>query len=114
MNADTEYKELVRQWIAAETKMQECNEQMRQLRDTKHGLNERLAKILQDRSLEVIPTSEGVIRLCKKRNYENLTFKYLEKWLPSIIAEPTQSQLLVQLLKDKREIRENYELTLSK
>jgi seryl-tRNA synthetase len=102
----------LQQWISIDNQLKQLTEKMRELREKKNELTQSISKQMHEKSEDTILTTEGTIRLIKKREYENISFKYLEKWLPVIITDSAQSELLIRLLREKREIKETDDISL--
>ena len=104
-------EQLIQQWVHIDQRQKQLNDELRELRRHKTDINARLTQLLVEQHITAVPTSEGELKLIKKHNYENLTFKYLEATLPTIIADSSQTKKLIQALRDKRTIHDTYELT---
>jgi hypothetical protein len=108
-----DYKTTVQAWVNADNQMRILGEKMRDLREQKANLSDSLAAFLKSKSLDAIPTTEGPLRLVKRREYEHLTFKFLEKWLPTLLTERSETELILAILKEKRSVKETMEIVRS-
>jgi hypothetical protein len=105
-----DYKETVRAWVHADNQLRLLGEKTRELREKKSELGASLAAFLTAKSMDSIPTTEGALRLVRRREYEHLTFKYLERWLPTLLSDSAEAELVLAMLKDKRQVKETTEL----
>jgi len=90
------------QWISFDNELKLLNEKIKQLRNKKHELEEKLfAKHAINSSVKV---GDGALKFTHTRTATPLTFKYLEKSLGEIIKNEAQFKLIMNHIKNQREI----------
>ena len=105
MNID----EQIKKWVMIDDQLKLINEQTQKLRVVKQKLTE---NIVNNHSLlnKNIPISGGQLKIVNNKSVQNITFKYLETCLREIIKNETQIQQIIQYIKNKREIKNNFEI----
>ncbi len=89
------------QWIQIDNRLKEVNEYARQLRSKRDQLEDYIIKnnIVNDR-----------VKVVDSKQYEPLTFKYLEMRLDEIIKNKDQLQQIVEYIKKRRTVTVSKEL----
>jgi hypothetical protein len=97
----------VQQWVTADNQLKLLNDKTKVLRQLKHDLTEKLTNYAtQNNSLNsTINISDGRLRFAKMNSYAPLTFKYIEQSLGEIIHNPEQVKLIVNHLRENREVK---------
>ena len=97
----------IQQWVSIDNQLKLLNEKMKDLRDKKNHLTENLTKyaVSNDLTKTAIPITDGKLRFVNTRVAEPLTFKYLEKTLKEVIKNESQVSIIMERIREKREIR---------
>ena len=97
----------VQQWVSIDNQLKLLNEKIKDLRDKKNHIAENLTKyaISNDLTKTTIPITDGKLRFVTTRVAEPLTFKYLEKTLKEVIKNESQVSIIMERIREKREIR---------
>jgi len=103
MNFDSQ----VQQWILIDNQLKNLNEKTKELREKRTMLTSNIANYASTNNLtdKLIQISDGKLKITNTKTSEPLTFKYIEKTLAEIIKNETQVKLIIEHLKQKREIK---------
>lgn len=101
------FESQVQQWVSADNQLKLLNEKMKGLRQLKHDLTDKLKTYAsQNNTLNrTINISDGRLRFANMNTYEPLTFKYIEQSLGEIIHNPEQVKLIINHLRENREVK---------
>jgi hypothetical protein len=101
------FESQVQQWVSADNQLKLLNEKMKLLRQLKHDLTEKLkSHASQNDTLNrTINISDGRLRFANINTYEPLTFKYIAQSLGEIIHNPEQVKLIMNHLRENREVK---------
>ena len=105
-------EEQINKWVSVDNQLKSINEQTKKLRDVKQKLSENIITYYTSRNLcdQSIQTSDGKLKIINNKSMQSITFKYLENCLREIIKNETQIQQIIQYIKNKREIKTNFEI----
>jgi hypothetical protein len=90
------------QWISFDNELKLLNEKIKQLRNKKDELEERLFAKHPNNSL--VKVGDGTLKFTHVKTATPLTFKYLEKSLGEIIKNEVQCKQIITHIKSQREI----------
>jgi hypothetical protein len=101
------FESQVQQWVTADNQLKLLNEKTKVLRQLKHDLTDKLTIYAsQNNSLNnTINITDGRLRFANINTYAPLTFKYIEQSLGEIIHNPEQVKLIVNHLRENREVK---------
>lgn len=102
-----DFETKLKKWIDLDIKHKTLNEQIKLVRNQKNELENSILHIARENKLEnkILDINEQKIKCVNSNIAEPLTFRYLEKTLPTIIKNEEQVQQIIQMLKIKREIK---------
>jgi hypothetical protein len=102
----------VKQWVALDKQLKYVNEKTRQIRESKAKLSKDICAYIQSKKWEhrTIDLADEELKFIEKREYSPLSFAYIEECLDEIIADKDQVDLIIDYLKDHREIRVSTEI----
>lgn len=97
----------IQQWVSIDNQIKLLNEKIKELRDQKSTLSENIYDYVKTNQISksTIQISDGRLRFVDTRVTEPLTFKYLEKTLGEIIKNESQVKVIMEHLKQKREVK---------
>jgi hypothetical protein len=97
----------IQQWVSLDNQLKILTDKVKDLRDRRNNLEENITKyaINHNMSNTTIPISDGKLKITKTRVPEPLTFKYLEKTLSEIIKNESQLKIIMDHVKQKRNIK---------
>ena len=101
------FESQIHQWVQIDNQLKSFNEKIKNLREQRNTLTENITKYaisnnLQNKNINI---SNERIQISNTKLAEPLTFKYLEKTLGEIIQNESQVKLIVEKLKQKRNIK---------
>jgi len=101
------FESQIQQWVQIDNQLKSFNEKIKNLREQRNALTENITKYaisnnLQNKNINI---SNERIQISNTKLAEPLTFKYLEKTLGEIIQNESQVKLIVEKLKQKRNIK---------
>ena len=101
------FENQIQQWVSLDNQIKLLNEKIKDLRDKKSTLNEEITSYATTNKLfnSTVQISDGKLKFSNTRIAEPLTFKYLEKTLGEIIKNESQVKLIMEHLKQKREVK---------
>ena len=102
----------VQQYVKLDQQIQSLQSQLKALRQEKQATQDRVAEIMianqwQKRTLDV---GQQQLALVERKQYECLSFTYLENKLTTIIPDSVQRDYVLKYLKDQREVKTVHEL----
>jgi Family of unknown function (DUF5760) len=108
--AKNEWMEQVKRWMILDTQLKYINEKTKKIREEKSDLNEKICTFLENTQTKQISTNQGRIRMTEKKEYETLSFTFLETHLSKILHDPNQVQKVIQFLKEQRTVKTSNDL----
>lgn len=103
----SQFVENIKKWVALDSQIKSVNEKVKKARISKHQLLENITHYVQKNQLEntKIEISDGELRFCNKKEYQQITFSYIETCLSNIIPDKKQVEYILNYLKEHREIK---------
>ena len=105
-------EEQIKKWVTIDDQLKIVNDQTKKLRELKQKLTENIIGYHNNHGLinKSIQINNGQLKIVNNKSMQNITFKYLETCLREIIKNETQIQQIIQYIKNKREIKNNFEI----
>ena len=97
----------IQQWVSIDNQLKILNEKIKELRDKKNALTENIinyANVKGD-TTPMIKISDGKLKFTNTKIAEPITFKYLEKTLSGVIKNESQIKIIMEHIKQKREVK---------
>jgi len=106
------FEEKIKLWIETDDKIKVLNDEIRQLREIKNEVTEKINVVinhnkLQDAQIEI---PGGKIKFAQTKVTQPITLKYVESCLSNIIQDQGQVQQIVQYIKEQREVKTSSEI----
>jgi len=97
----------IKQWVQLDNQLKELNERTKVLREKRNTLEKNITSYAASNNLSnsLVQISDGRLKFTNTKVPEPLTFKYLEKTLAEIIKNENQVKLIMEHIKQKREIK---------
>ena len=97
----------IKQWVQLDNQLKELNERTKLLREKRNTLEKNITTYAASNNLSnsTVQISDGRLKFTNTKVPEPLTFKYLEKTLGEVIKNEKQVQLIMDHIKQKREIK---------
>jgi len=102
-----DFENQINQWIQTDNRLKELNEQTKELREKRNYLEKTITTYATSNNLSrsIIEINGSKLKFTNTRVPEPLTFKYLEKSLSEIIKNENQVKLIIEHIKQKREVK---------
>jgi hypothetical protein len=115
-NTKAKFIENIQKWVVIDSQIKLINEKVKKARELKNQLLENITNYAAENNLEQtkIEISDGELRFYEKRDYQPITFKYIEESLGKLISDKKQVDYIMNYLRENREvsvskdIRRNY------
>lgn len=112
----SDFVENVQKWVTLDNQMKIINEKMKRARQLKNELVDKITKYACENELENkrIEITDGELRFYEKKEYQPITFTYVEECLGNIIQDKRQVEYIMNYLREHRnisvskDIRRNY------
>ena len=97
----------IQQWVQLDNQLKQLNEKTRELREKRNSLEEHITNYASSNNLSnaTIQISDGKLKFVNTKVQEPLTFKYLERTLSEVIKNESKVKLIMEHIKQKRNIR---------
>jgi hypothetical protein len=101
------FENQIQQWVSIDNELKILNEKVKSLRDKRNYLEENITNYatIHNMSESPIKISDGKLKITNTRVAEPLTFKYLEASLGEIIKNDSQVKMIMNHIKQKRNIK---------
>jgi hypothetical protein len=97
----------VNQWVQLDNQIKEINERVKQMREKRNTLETTITTYVASNNLSnsTMQISNGKLKFANTKVLEPITLKYLEKTLCEVIKNKNQVDLIIDHIKQKREIK---------
>jgi hypothetical protein len=101
------FESQIQQWVQIDNQLKEISEKTKALREKRNTLEENISNYVSSNNLSnaTVNISDGKLKFVNTRVPETLTFKYLEKTLSEVIKNESQVNLIMEHIKQKRNIK---------
>lgn len=101
------FESQIQQWVLLDNQIKQINEKLKELREKRNNFEENIINHAAKNNLSnsTIQISDGKLKLINTRVIEPLTFKYLDKTLGEVIKNESQVKLIMEHLKQKRNVK---------
>ncbi len=101
------FENKIQQWVHLDNQLKQLNEKTKELREKRNQLETNLTTYAETNNLSnsIIPITDGKLKFSNSKVPEPLTFKYLEKTLNEVIKNENQVKLIMEHIRQKREIK---------
>jgi hypothetical protein len=101
------FENQIQQWVTIDNQLKQINEKTKELREKRNKLEENITNYASSNNLSnaCIKISDGKLKITNTRVPEPITFKYLEKTLNEVIKNESQVKLIMEHIKQKRNIK---------
>jgi hypothetical protein len=96
----------IQRWVKLDNQIKNVNEKVKRAREVKNKLLENIVGYVESNKLEStkIEISDGELRFYEKREYQPITFTYIEESLGKLISDKKQVDCIMEYLRENREI----------
>jgi exopolysaccharide biosynthesis protein len=102
----SKFIENIQKWVMIDSQIKLINEKVKKARETKYQVLEEINTYVSENKIEntKIEISDGELRFYEKKEYQPITFGYVEDSLGKIISDKKQVDFIMNYLKENREI----------
>ena len=102
----SKFIENIQKWVTIDSQIKLINEKVKKAREIKHKLLDEINTYVSENKIEhtKIEISDGELRFYEKKEYQPITFGYVEECLGKIISDKKQVDFIINYLKENREI----------
>ena len=101
------FENQIQQWVQLDNQLKQMNERVKDLRDKRNTLEQNITSHASANNLSnaTVNIGNGKLKFVNTKVPEPLTFKYLEKTLSEVIKNENQVKLIMEHIKQKREMK---------
>ena len=105
-HAKNQFIENIQKWVMIDSQIKLINEKVKKARTLKNQLLEEIITYASKNNIEntKIEISDGELRFYEKKEYQPITFGYVEESLGKIIHDKKQVDYIMNYLRENREI----------
>ena len=102
-----EFIENIQKWVGIDTQIKAANEKIKGARELKSKLGSQIYEYAEKNALNetIIEISDGDLRFYEKREYQPISFGYVEDCLEKLLADPKQVEKIMDYLHENREVK---------
>jgi hypothetical protein len=102
----SKFIENIQKWVMIDSQIKLINKKVKKARETKHKILEEINTYVVENNIEntKIEISDGELRFYEKKEYQPITFGYVEESLDKIISDKKQIDFIMNYLRENREI----------
>jgi len=102
-----QFIENIQKWVAIDSQLKTIHEKVKKARETKHQLMANIYQYVEKKALTntKIEISDGDLRFCEKREYQPISFGYVEECLEALLKDPKQVETIMDYLHEHREVK---------
>jgi hypothetical protein len=99
--------ENIQKWVAIDSQLKTIHEKVKKARETKHQLMANIYQYVDKKSLEntKIEISDGDLKFYEKREYQPISFGYVEDCLDKILVDKKQVEYIMNYLHENRDVK---------
>ena len=101
------FVESVQKWVSIDTQIKAINEKVKKARELKSQLIGNIYQYVEKNGLENtrIEISDGDLKFYEKRDYQPITFGYVEECLEKLFYDPKEVERIMDYLHENREVK---------
>jgi len=101
------FENQIQQWVKIDDQVKLLNEQIKQLREERNKLEQNITNYASSNNLSnsTFKINDNKLKFVNTKVIEPLTLKYLEKTLSGVIKNETQVKLIMEHIRQNRNIK---------
>jgi len=101
------FENQIQQWVSIDNQLKNINEKAKELREKRNTLEQSITSYASSNNLSnsFVKISDGRLKFTNTRVPEPITLKYLEKTLSEVIKNESQAKLIMEHIRQKRNIK---------
>ena len=106
-NTRAKFIENIQKWVTIDSQIKTINEKIKKARTYKNQLLEEITVYASENNIEntKIEISDGELRFYEKKEYQPISFGYVEESLGKIISDKKQVEYIMNYLHENREVK---------
>jgi hypothetical protein len=106
------FVENIQKWVSIDNQIKLVNEKMKKARELKQQLLDNICEYVKQNDIENtrIEISDGELRFFDKKEYQPISFGYIQTCLEKIISDKKQVDYIINYLKENREVKVSKEI----
>lgn len=106
VNKKAQFIENIKKWVLIDSQLKLINEKVKKAKETKQSLLDEIVEYVKENQLnnKKIEISDGELRFYEKKEYQSLSYHFLEENLGKIIKNKDQVDQIIEFLRENREI----------
>jgi len=102
----TQFVENIKKWVLLDSQIKAVNEKVKQIKEMKESVLEEIIEYVTENHIEhkKIEITDGELRFYEKKEYQPLSYHFLEDNLGKIIKNKDQVDKIIEFLRENREI----------
>lgn len=102
----TQFVENIKKWVLIDSQIKAVNEKMKKIKETKESLLDEIVEYATENNIDhkKIEITDGELRFYEKKEYQPLSYHFLEENLGKIIKNKDQVDKIIEFLRENREV----------
>jgi len=102
----TQFIENIKKWVLLDSQLKMIHDKVKKAKETKESLLDEIIEYVKENKMEnkKIEISDGELRFYEKKDYQSLSYHFLEENLGKIIKNKDQVNQIIAFLRENREI----------
>jgi hypothetical protein len=102
----TKFIENIQKWVKIDNEIKTINERVKKARELKSEIMNNIVEYANENNITntKIEISDGELRFFQKKDYQPITFGYIEECLGKIISDKKQVEYILDYLREHRKI----------
>jgi hypothetical protein len=105
-NKKTQFIENIKKWVLLDSQLRIVNEKVKKVKETKQSILDEIIEYVKENQIDhrKIEISDGELRFYEKKEYQPLSYHFLEEHLGKIIKNKDQVNQIIDFLRENRKI----------
>jgi Family of unknown function (DUF5760) len=106
VNKKAEFIENIKKWVLLDSQLKMVNEKVKKMREIRQSLLDEIVEYAKENHIDhkKIEISDGELRFYEKKEYQPLSYHFLEENLGKIVKNKDQVDQIIAFLRENREI----------
>jgi len=102
----TQFIENIKKWVLIDSQIKVVNEKMKKIKETKESLLDEIIEYATENHIDhkKIEITDGELRFYEKKEYQPLSYHFLEENLGKIIKNKEQVDKIIEFLRENRKV----------
>lgn len=102
----TQFIENIKKWVLLDSQLKMIHDKVKKAKETKESLLDEIIEYVKENKMEnkKIEISDGELRFYERKDYQSLSYHFLEENLGKIIKNKDQVEQIIEFLRENREV----------